>query len=133
MKPIGLEMAKSRVNMMNRVYKIDENQRELIKKRVKEQKALEESKPAGSMRVRMGDRLYEVDLKSGNRVLIGIYIKTSSGKEVLQPVGGLDSIVLTEQADQAKDFGFGKDDKKTFSDFLSDNYNKNAQISKKNK
>lgn len=130
MKSVGLEMSKARANLMNEVYKLDEKQRQEMKKKTD---AIEKSKPTGTKLVRKGNKLYKVDLKTGSETLVGVYVKTPSGKEVLKPVAAVDPLLdLGETQAYDNEEKLQREDSKSFDELLDLHYDKNGRVNSKN-
>jgi hypothetical protein len=131
MKSVGLEMSKARANLMNEVYKFDEKQRQEMKKKTD---AIEKSKPTGTKLVRKGNKLYKVDMKTGSETLVGIYVKTPSGKEVLKPVAAVDPLLdLGEAQAYDNEEKLQIEDNKSFDELLDLYYDKNGRVNSKNR
>lgn len=131
MKSVGLEMSKARANLMNEVYKLDEKQRQEMKKKTD---VIEKSKPTGTKLVRKGNKLYKVDLKTGSETLVGIYVKTPSGKEVLKPVAAVDPLLdLGEVQEYDNEEKLQREYGKSSDELLDLHYDKNGRVSSKNK
>lgn len=91
-----IEIQKARVAIATKLCKLDEK---LKLDKEKQQKMLKNSKPDGFKMVRKGNKLYKVDNKTGSEILVGIYVKSENGVEILKSVEATDSL-LSETIDE---------------------------------
>lgn len=97
-----LNTIKARVNERNTYYKFN---KELEEEKLKKAEKLQKQKPKKVKLIRKGNKLYRLEEPSGKETLVGIYVKTASGLEVLK-----DAETETPMSNADEDLNIDTDD-----------------------